>query len=578
MKIIQITLFILISIGTTRAQITITGTDLPSAGKGFVTHLDSTTNINLGTASSLLQNWDFSGLQNQGTKYAAYSENHPLIPYYSSFSQSNIYLYGYAGLFGGLTGGIPLYATNKGYTYMKSDSSGLEIVGFRNDQLFNNTPVLESPKEVLMKAPFAYDSAYAGNSKWSYLFSHNPGSWDTLFESNISKSLVADAFGSITTPYGTFDVIRIHENVIKNDSAKIIAMGSIYYSYPVFSETTNNYYFWAKNFGFPIAKVHCDESNNIKYVEYLSSVFPLFTLSGRVFSSDGITPINSGTISMILRDSYNHLFNFYETTLIHNDGYFRFSAMPYLSFLIYADPNPMQYPYHIPTYYGDEIKWQNAHSVLLNSDSSIVIKLQNDSLLLQNPGNGNLSGTIMPYSGQKSIALNADKVKVILEENAGGTTKAHAHTDSNGQYSISGIPNGSYKVYIEIPGLEMESHYIVNINNDTLNYENLNYYYDTLVIFVDPHYSIKTVTSEPEISVKVSPNPFHSEVSLIISGKKFIAYSIFISDALGRLVYSQTEKHEENIEIKNLVLENGVYYFKIILDENESISGKMVRY
>ncbi len=130
MKIIQITLFILISFAIARAQITITGSDLPSAGKGYVISIDSTTNINMGTASSLPQNWNFSGLQNQSVKYAAYSENHPLIPYYTTFSQSNIYLYGYAGLFGGLTGGVPLYATYKGYTYMKSDSSGLKIIGF----------------------------------------------------------------------------------------------------------------------------------------------------------------------------------------------------------------------------------------------------------------------------------------------------------------------------------------------------------------------------------------------------------------------------------------------------------------
>src|SRR3989339_639497 len=574
MKIIQITLFILISFAIARAQITITGSDLPSAGKGYVISIDSTTNINMGTASSLPQNWNFSGLQNQSVKYAAYSENHPLIPYYTTFSQSNIYLYGYAGLFGGLTGGVPLYATYKGYTYMKSDSSGLKIIGFRNDQLYNNTPVVENPSEVLMKTPFAYDSSYTGNSKWSYLFSHNPGSWDTLFESNISKSLIADAYGSITTPYGTFDVIRVHENVIKNDSAKIIAMGSVYYSYQVFSETTNNYYFWANNIGFPVAKISCDQANNIKSVEYLSSVFPLHTLSGRVFSSDGVIPINSGTISMILHDSYDHLFNFYETTLINNGGYFRFSGMPFLSFLIYADPNPMQYTYHLPTYYGNKIKWQNASQIWLNSDSAITINLLNDSALLQNPGSGSLTGTIEPYNGQKNIAINADKVKVILEENAGGTTKAHAHPDANGDYSISGIPDGSYKVYIEIPGLEMESQYIVNINNDTLNYYNLDYYYDTLIVFVDPHYSINTITSEPGINVNVLPNPFHSDVAFVLSGKEYNSHSLLVYDALGRLVYSQTGKHQKNIELKNLFLENGVYFFKIILDESESISGK----
>ncbi|MBI5218865.1 MAG: T9SS type A sorting domain-containing protein [Bacteroidia bacterium] len=562
---------------TLRSQVTITGADLPSSGKGFIISMDTTTSVNIGSPSATAQNWNFQGLQNHGIKFAAYSANHPYLPYYSTFSQANIYLFGYAGLYGCLTGGLPLYASFKGYTYLKSDSAGLQIIGFRNDKLYNNTPVLESPTEMLMKTPFSYDSTYSNFSRWTYFQNLNPYDIDdTLFVFRITKTFTVDAFGTIYTPYDTFSVIRVHEYVITADSIEIKFMGTTYACIPFGIDTVNNYYFWAKDVGFPVAKASCDKYNNLKSIEYISGIFPIFNLSGRVFSTDGITPINTGTVSMILKDSYNHLFDFYETTLINTGGYFRFSDMPYSNFLIYADPNTLQYPHLVPTYYGDEIHWQDAANIFLFSDSLININLRNDSL--QTPGSGQISGKVIPYSAGKSVAVNADKIKVILEENSGGATRAHADVSSNGDYIIPDIANGNYKVYIEIPGLNMSSIHYINITNDTAVHNHIDYLYDTLVIFKDPHYGVEPVFSFSKWQVKTMPNPFTDHVKFCISGERFDAYDIKIYDLCGKCIYSGSGPNNSEIEIKGFEAGRGLYMYKIFFDKRLGAAGKIVRY
>jgi len=559
-------------------QISILGSDLPTHGKGFIVNVDSTTAISITAPSNATQTWSFLNLQNQSVKYAAYSQNNSYAPHYSNFTNANIYTFGYSSMYATLAGGLPLSATYKGYTYLKSDNTGLEIVGFCNDNLFNNTAVVENPTEVLIKTPFSYDSTYSGTTKWSYNFNQNPADYDTVFSSSMKKTLISDAFGYITTPYGTFEVIRIHENVITADSTFIQYLGVTYISTLLKADTINNYYFWAKDKGFPIAKIICDKQNNTKSIEYLAGTFNLYNLSGRVYSTDGTTPIESGTVSMIFKDVNNHLFDFYETIAIQSGGYFKFSDMPNSNFLVYADPNTTNYPYHVPTYYGDKIYWQDATIMNLNTDTIININLRNDSLQLQTPGNGQITGQITAFTYQKSMSVKADKIKVVLEEDPGGATKAHATVDDSGNYSIPNLNVGSYKVHVEIPGLIMTSIYNVEITTDSLIKEHLNYYYDTLTIFKNVYYGINPVFVDHNRQVEAMPNPFVDEINFVFSGDRFKTYQIEIYDLCGKLIYSTSGNYCSKVNISNITTKQGFYLYKVILDNKLSSAGKLIRY
>ncbi|MCK6649641.1 MAG: T9SS type A sorting domain-containing protein, partial [Bacteroidia bacterium] len=193
------------------------------------------------------------------------------------FSSSNLYTYGPAAMFGSFFGGAPVNSQgmNKGYMFWRTDISGLSIVGFRADSgSFANMNVFENPKELLIGTPATYGTTFNNTGRWVLPMNLNSLDVDTLYVNRVTKSLTTDAWGSITTPISTFsNVIRIHEHIIKADSAYATLGTTPLYSMELTRDTLNNYIFMANGIHYPVCIVHADKNNNIKTVEYYNSTF-----------------------------------------------------------------------------------------------------------------------------------------------------------------------------------------------------------------------------------------------------------------------------------------------------------------
>jgi hypothetical protein len=260
-----------ITVSFSHAQITITENDLPEAGYTYLVGNDTVNSVALGTPSAIAQNWDFSALTNQYPTVPTYDST-KFTPYAADFAASTHYTYGPAAMYSGFYGGAPVgqQGMDNGYMFWRRDNTGFWIVGFRSDNgTYANKNVLNSEQELLIGTPVTYGGSVNNTGKWSIWFNQVATNYDTLYVNRADKVLTADAFGSITTPFGTFNnVLRIHEQIEQYDSAYAYMGASLLYGLQMKHESKNRYTWWSNTVNYPVCIVHADASNNVTAVEW----------------------------------------------------------------------------------------------------------------------------------------------------------------------------------------------------------------------------------------------------------------------------------------------------------------------
>jgi hypothetical protein len=254
---------------SSNAQITIYQQDLPQPGDTFMLYVDKTPTVSLGSPSASSQIWNYSTLANDSTKYATYGITANL-PFASSFAASNSYTYGPAILYGGP--GAPSPGAGIGYTMWAVNSTGMWVVGHRSDYDGQGEKnIFINPMEMLMPVPCTYPFSQTYDSKWEVTIGYVPLNFDTLYRSRTHKTITCDAWGSMTTPFGSFsNVIRIHEYSVTTDSAFAFIGATTYYSMLIKKDTINKYLFWAPNERHPVAIAYCNNSGVLQRIEYVS--------------------------------------------------------------------------------------------------------------------------------------------------------------------------------------------------------------------------------------------------------------------------------------------------------------------
>ena len=94
-------------------------------------------------------------------------------------------------------------------------------------------------------------------------------------------------------------------------------------------------------------------------------------------------------------------------------------------------------------------------------------------------GDGNISGYVY-YSnnGIKQIEPGlevASDVVVYLINDENQSLVAQTITDANGNYSFSNIPDGTYRVKVEVLGYSVNSYHIVSLSGSDNNFSHLDY-------------------------------------------------------------------------------------------------------
>ena len=233
--------------GSLCAQITIDETDMPSIGDNIPRKSDTMT-IHPGPGGSgPNQTWNFSGISsfviNENTSVVSVAST----PSAAQFSSSN----------------MAMTMDNASYLYLNKSAQSFSTHGFSGDLL--GTGVINAvfaPALTLHQFPRTFGSTFTDTYGINVTI---PGASISplISQINYRRSSVVkdttDSWGQLTTPFGTYDVIRVHSIDIHSDS--ILALPffpPIWQLVSVTTDTTHSYSWLGKGGKLAIAEMSFD--------------------------------------------------------------------------------------------------------------------------------------------------------------------------------------------------------------------------------------------------------------------------------------------------------------------------------
>ncbi|MGZ4034301.1 MAG: T9SS type A sorting domain-containing protein [Bacteroidia bacterium] len=259
------------------AQITITTADIATPGKVTYQANDTMPVISVGPAGAN-QTWNFTGLLNAHTIDTLLFISPADAGNYMDFPTTNLV--------------IPMSAQGD-YLYTVNSPSDLSAVATTENRILfpgadKSTIVYAyTPSEKLIQFPSTYNTSFTQSYKGfaQYFFGsvpnmttspyHNKGCGlsDSLRERiTFSKTVLVDAWGSISTLAGTFDAIRFKETKIMCDTMEgHDALLNAWFFHKVKADSTVTYFWYANNVGVPLVTATMDSTGAVKNVTWLAA-------------------------------------------------------------------------------------------------------------------------------------------------------------------------------------------------------------------------------------------------------------------------------------------------------------------
>ncbi|GAB4280039.1 MAG: hypothetical protein Kow0068_04180 [Marinilabiliales bacterium] len=200
--------------------------------------------------------WDFSSLTAH-TYDTMFFQNPADTPYDTSFTGDNVAAY---------------ISDFNGYGYFNKTSTGIEMIGLVGDLIGNGviTEIPINPSETIAKFPFTYQDSYLDTSGITIIM-------DTIkMEQTTYKEVSCSAWGSVITPTGTFNALRLKNYRVEHQTVYIWATVTWV---PVYTsdDTIVSYEWWTDNvnYRYPLVSFEWDTINDsvVGDVEFLIDIF-----------------------------------------------------------------------------------------------------------------------------------------------------------------------------------------------------------------------------------------------------------------------------------------------------------------
>lgn len=316
-------------------------------------------------------------------------------------------------------------------------------------------------------------------------------------------------------------------------------------------------------------------------------------ISGYVNNSG--VPLSDGKVYLIKDEIQNMVFDtLISYTLTPGDnGIFTFPPIPYGNYRIKVIPDTLVFSNLVPTYYGNAFQWDSSVVITHNCSTPFTANLDIISLL-GGSGTGTVSGYVIEDFGFGSrYGQNPDHVlvpggplkgiDVKLGRNPGGGIQARTTTNNSGKYEFTNLPNDGYRIYVDIPGLPMDSSYTLIVDATTNNFTDLNYYADSNSVYpiLPTAVNINQTTTEKS-NFSVFPNPAHSYTSILFDLRTNNSAEIILQDITGKqlvnvhLINLPAGKHEYQLNFGNQNLKTGIYFLQVKTDSGIQVKKLII--
>lgn len=155
--------------------------------------------------------------------------------------------------------------SGQGNIFLRKSSSALDILGFYGDPLGSgsNEAFAFDPQDRITPLPLTYNTTDQNNYTFQITFDPGQTGVDSVRVKQVSdQEFEADAWGELTTPLGTYEVVRLLKTEISTDSTWIYSFGAGQL-FESGKDTTYTYSFFTNdpNVRFPLVEYNYDPNS-----------------------------------------------------------------------------------------------------------------------------------------------------------------------------------------------------------------------------------------------------------------------------------------------------------------------------
>ncbi len=284
-------------------------------------------------------------------------------------------------------------------------------------------------------------------------------------------------------------------------------------------------------------------------------------------------PIDVGVAYLYMLDS-SRSFIPIDTAYLDTLGYYYFYQVPEAEYLVKAQPSESSSAYGkmLPTYYGDQIFWEDA-SIIHLTQTGWEYDIHLKSAEGVQSGNGFIHGNISFFNGLKDGGeLPAEGITVyLLNENF--VSLFYQYSDDNGDFNFNHIAYGGYTLKPEITGIKCDE--------VSIEVSGVQPIIDSINILIQDGEASLSVPEQKRYSQnifdKLYPSPAVSQIKLAIQSSSINEIEWKIFDMSGRFVkngFYPLQYGKNLIEINIPDLETGLYLMEVIWDNGKKAQKK----
>ncbi|PCJ78250.1 MAG: hypothetical protein COA57_16210 [Flavobacteriales bacterium] len=304
-------------------------------------------------------------------------------------------------------------------------------------------------------------------------------------------------------------------------------------------------------------------------------------ISGAVYLAG--SPVTAGVVALVTYNSNPTQMTVAATTTLDGFGNYVFFGIISDDYLIIAEADTAVYPNTVATYHDSTNHWQMATIITAGCSDTIT---NIDIALIDFPttiGFGSIGGNLQQGGPFKAAGSPLEGALVSLEESPSGIVKDGTTTNASGDFEFTNVSDGQYVLYVDIPGLGMDSTYTVNVSSSTGDtiFTNLNFHIDTTPgsgqIYIDTNTATGIIGQYAAINsiLTVFPNPFTDLINIECTLSDMTHIILEVYNVFGEKIETlyQGEQSAGNVKytfnIKDGSFSSGMYFVKL------SINGKI---
>ena len=289
-------------------------------------------------------------------------------------------------------------------------------------------------------------------------------------------------------------------------------------------------------------------------------------------------PIDMGAITLVRKDGNTpadlSLAGFQP---VFTGGTFEFQNVEAGNYILKARGDTTMYDC-VPTYSDGTIQWDLAMewditSNCTNDSQYVEINLIEVSPLI---GNGDLNGQLVEIGGGfgKAPGDPIPDIDITVEQSPGGSVMTATTTDTAGYFTIHNLPAGSYTLYADMHGYNMNISQTFDFDGSASTMDIILCSNDTNSLIHMCENLTTSISSNASIdnSIEIYPNPVKDALSIYNPSET--AVSLTIMDVTGKVILTKNLT-DSFTQIGVSGIETGIYFVRVFNDKI-NVSQKLI--